>query len=136
NVTVSNMTRPGGQVIPKTNFTLYREKYMHVTSSSPNSGGTNKPLGPGWYADPLIPFLDPATGKPPAGGELKAVPFDVKAGNNQPIWVDLLVPRGAAAGEYTGSYTVTSSEGNTTGSIALTVWNFSLPNAPALKSSF
>jgi Domain of unknown function (DUF4091) len=136
NVTVSDLQGPNGQVIPKANFTLFREKYMHVTSSSPNWGGSNKPLGPGWYADALIPFLDPATGKAPTGGTLKAVPFDVKANNNQPVWVDLLVPRGAAPGGYSGSYTVTSDQGNFTGNIALTVWNFSLPAAPALKSSF
>jgi hypothetical protein len=64
------------------------------------------------------------------------VPFDLKAGNNQPIWVDLLVPRTAAAGQYSGTYTVTSKQGNFTGPIALTVWNFTLPAAPALKSSF
>src|SRR5215472_3483935 len=36
NVAVSDLSGPGGQAIPKTSFTLYREKYMHVTSSSPN----------------------------------------------------------------------------------------------------
>ncbi len=38
------------------------------------------------------------------------MPFDVKAGNNQPIWVDLLVPRTTAAGHYSGTYTVTSNQ--------------------------
>src|SRR5262249_26369293 len=108
NVTVSDLQGPNGQVISKNNFTLFREKYMHVTSSSPNRG-SNHPLPPGWYADALIPFTDPATGKPPVNASLKAVPFDVKSGNNQPVWVDLLVPRGAAAGEYSGTYTVTSN---------------------------
>ena len=136
NVTVSDLRGPGGQVIPKTNFTLYREKYMHVTSSSPNWKGSNQPMGPGWYPDALIPFTDPDTGKPLSGASLTAVPFDVKAGNNQPIWVDLLVPRSAEPGKYSGTYTLTSSQGNITGTISLKVWNFSLPTAPALKSSF
>ena len=64
------------------------------------------------------------------------MPFDLKAGANQPIWVDLLVPPTAAAGQYSGIYTVTSDQGKSTGPIALTVWNFTLPNSPALKSSF
>ena len=64
------------------------------------------------------------------------VPFDLKAGANQPIWVDLLVPQTAAAGQYSGFYTVTSDQGKTTGPIALTVWNFALPTTPSLKSSF
>jgi hypothetical protein len=136
NVTISDLQGPAGQVIPKTSFTLYREKYMHVTSSSPNRKGTNQPLAPGWYPDALIPFTDPDTGKALSGASLTAVPFDVKAGNNQPVWVDLLVPRNAEAGKYTGTYTVTSNQGNFTGSIALKVWNFTLPTAPTLKSTF
>src|SRR5438270_6567716 len=102
NVTISDLDGPGGQKIDKTNFTLYREKYMHVTSSSPNWKGPNQPMGPGWYTDALIPFTDPETGKPISGARYTAVPFDVKAGQNQPIWVDLEVPRSAAAGIYTG----------------------------------
>ena len=136
NVTVSDLQGPGGQVIPRTNFTLYREKYMHVTSPSPNWKGSNQPMGAGWYPDALIPFTDPDTGKPLSGASLTAVPFDVKAGNNQPIWVDLLVPQTAQPGKYSGTYTVTSNQGNFTGSISLKVWNFALPAAPTLKSSF
>src|SRR5581483_9071495 len=36
NVTVSDLRSPDGQVISHTAFTLYREKYVHVTASSPN----------------------------------------------------------------------------------------------------
>ncbi len=136
NVTVSDLRGPGGQIIPKTNFTLYREKYMHVTSASPNWKGTNQPMGPGWYPDALIPFTDPDTGKPLSGASLSAVPFDVKAGNNQPVWVDLLVPRSAEPGKYSGTYTLTSSQGSFTGAISLKVWNFALPTSPTLKSTF
>jgi len=136
NVKVSDLEGPGKEVIPHTNFTLYREKYVYVSASSPNWGGSNKPLGVGWYPDALIPFTDPETGKPLSGATLTAVPFDVKAGNNQPIWVDLLVPQNAAPGQYSGTYTVTSDQGGFTGPISLTVWNFNLPATPYLKSSF
>src|SRR6516225_4753179 len=136
NVTISDLQGPGGQVIPRTSFTLYREKYMHVTSASPNWKGSNQPMGPGWYPDALIPFTDPDTGKPLSGATLTAVPFEVKAGNNQPVWVDLLVPRSAEPGKYSGTYTVTSDQGNFTGNISLKVWNFALPTSPTLKSSF
>ena len=136
NVTISDLQGPGGQVIPHSSFTLYREKYVQVNSSSPNWKGPNQPMGPGWYPDALIPFTDPDSGKPLAGASLTAVPFDVKTGKNQPVWVDLLVPRSAEPGKYTGTYTVTSNQGNLTGSISLKVWNFTLPLAPSLKSSF
>src|SRR5690348_927323 len=49
NLTISDLSGP--ETIPHTNFTLYREYYVKVTTSSPNFGGTNQPLGPGWYAD-------------------------------------------------------------------------------------
>ncbi len=136
NVAVSDLEGPAGRTIPKTNFTLYREKYVYVSSSSPNWKGSNQPQGSGWYPDGLIPFTDPETGKPLSGASLTAVPFDLKAGNNQPIWVDLLIPRAAEPGKYSGTYTVTSDAGSFTGHIALTVWHFALPAAPFLKSTF
>jgi hypothetical protein len=136
NVSVSDLEGPAGQVIPRTNFTLYREKYVYVNKPSPNWKGSNQPLGVGWYPDALIPFTDPSSGRPLSGASLQAVPFDLKEGTNQPIWVDLLVPQTATAGQYSGFYTVTSNKGTVTGPISLTVWNFALPTAPALKSSF
>jgi hypothetical protein len=136
NVKVSDLTGPDGEVIPKSAFTLYREKYVQVKGSSPNWKGSNQPLPPGWYADPLIPLNDPNTGKPLSGAQLTAVPFDLKGGANQPIWVDLQTPRTAKPGKYTGSYTVTSNQGEFTGQINLTLWNFTLPAAPTLKSAF
>ncbi|HLH42326.1 MAG TPA: glycoside hydrolase domain-containing protein [Bryobacteraceae bacterium] len=136
NVRVSDLTGPDGETIPKSAFSLYREKYVQVKGSSPNWKGSNQPLPPGWYPDPLIPFNDPNTGKPLSGAPLTAVPFDLKAGVNQPIWVDLLVPRTAKAGAYAGTYTVASKQGEFTGQIALKVWNFALPAVPAMKSAF
>ena len=135
-VKVSDLRGPDGAVISRSAFTLYREKYMQVTSSSPNWKGTNQPLGPGWYADALIPFADPETGKPLSGARYTAVPFEVKAGLNQPIWVDLSIPRSTAPGQYSGTYTVSSNQGESTGSISVKVWNFELPAAPALNSAF
>jgi hypothetical protein len=135
-VTVSDLKGPDGQTIPRTAFTLFREKYMHVTSSSPNWKGSNQPMAPGWYPDALIPFTDPESGKRLSGAAITALPFDLKAGVNQPFWVDLLVPRTAKPGKYSGTYTVSTNQGEVTGQIGLNVWNFTLPNAPSLKSSF
>jgi hypothetical protein len=136
NVTVSDLQGPNGQIIPRTSFTLYREKYMYVKSSSPNWHGSNQPMAPGWYPDALIPFTDPDSGKPLSGAALTAVPYDLKAETNQPFWVDLYVPRTAAAGKYSGTYTVSSDQEKFTGQIKLTVWNFTMPAAPSLKSAF
>jgi hypothetical protein len=50
--------------------------------------------------------------------------------------VDVFVPRNAVAGQYAGTYTVTSSQGSAGGQILLNAWNFILPLQPSLKSSF
>src|SRR6185503_3317918 len=64
NASISDLSGPNGAVIAKSNFSLFREKYVYVRQSSPNWGGANQPLGAGWYPDALIPFADPSTGKP------------------------------------------------------------------------
>ena len=136
NVAVSALSGPGGATIPQSAFSLFREQYVYVNKSSPDWEGSNRPMGVGWYPDGLIPFNDPATGRPITGARLQAVPFNLSAASNQPIWVDVLVPRDAAPGQYAGTWTVTSDQGNATGSVVLTVWNFALPLQPSLKSAF
>lgn len=121
NVSVSDLLGSNGQIIPSTNITLYREHYVYVNNPSPDRGGTNKPLGEGWYADGLIPFT---------------APFNVEAGRNQPIWVDIFVPRNTPADQYSGTYTVTSDQGMVISRINLRVWNFELPLKPSLSSAF
>src|SRR6185312_16359750 len=136
NFSVSALSGPGGATIPQSSFSLFREQYVYVNKSSPDWEGSNRPMGTGWYPDGLIPFNDPSTGRPITGARLEAVPFNLTAANNQPIWVDVLVPRDAAPGQYLGNWTVTSDQGNVTGSIVLTVWNFTLPLQSSLKSAF
>src|SRR5712692_3827714 len=143
NVTVTDLVGPGGAVISKSNYNLYREYYVTFSSGSLDYGSsvTNRPLPPGTYPDPLIPFNDPETGAPLSGNgaALQAVPFNLAVGLDQPIWVDLFIPRGATnspPGTYTGNITVTSALGNATVPVSLTVWNFELPLTPSEKTSF
>jgi hypothetical protein len=136
NVTLTELRTSGGHVISKSRLTLFREQYVHVDRSSPDWRGSNRPLGTGWYADGLIPFVDPDTGSAPTGGSLHAAPFSVPAGRNQPVWVDIFVPHTAIAGEYTGRFAVSSDQGSAEGRIVLRVWNFALPLQPTLKSAF
>ena len=117
--------------------TLYREHYVYLSSgSSDYATNQNKPLGPGWYPDGLIPFVNPATGTDLTGATLDAVPFSLAADRNAPVWVDVYVPRGTTAGVYRGAFVVTSDQGQASVTLNLTVWNFSLPMQPYLKSSF
>ncbi len=116
--------------------TLYREHYVYLTHNSDYSSYENKPEGPGWYPDGLIPFVNPDTSQPLSGAALDAVPFNLADGRNQPIWVDVTVPRGTLPGQYGGVFTVTSNQGQASVTLNLTVWNFALPLKPNLKSSF
>jgi Domain of unknown function (DUF4091) len=137
NVSISDLSGPDSSVISKANITLYREHYVPVNNTSRKwEGGSNQPLPSGLYADALIPFVNPDTKAELKGNELDAVPFKLDGGKNQPIWIDVFVPRNAKPGEYTGQYTVTSDQGSVTGKISLKVWNFELPLKPSLKSAF
>ena len=136
NVSASALTGPNGVTIPASNVTLYREYYLSVTGTASYGGGSNPPLGSGTYAEPLIPFNDPETGAALCGSSasLKACNASVSAGQNQPYWIDISIPHGVAnspAGTYTGSVTISSSQGTATIPVSLTVWNFELPMQPS-----
>jgi len=157
---VSDLKGDAG-VIGKENITLYREEYSRVRRSSPRAQ-----LPPGLYPDPLVPFINPLTGKPiepfneyrkkwgepfiKSGYEMYAIPFDIWKGQNQPIWVDVKVPADAKAGVYNGQVTVSfrqmpeqfgpGSDSVLTKSLSLpvtlTVWDFTLPDGPSHKNHF
>ncbi len=134
NVLAQDLTGPGDQIIAKNNLTFYREHYIYLSQGSSDWKGSNRPSGPGWYPEPLIPFVDPRTGQDLSGAQLDAVPFDLAENRNQPVWVDVFVPRDAQAGQYTGTFTVTSDQGNITVQLTLNVWNFALPLKPSFPA--
>ncbi|HEY6944286.1 MAG TPA: hypothetical protein VI431_04030 [Candidatus Acidoferrum sp.] len=136
NVSVSALTGPNGATIPASGMTLYREYYVSVTGTTNYGGGNNPPLGSGTYAEPLIPFNDPGTGSPlcGSGATLKACNAGISAGQNQPYWIDISVPHGAAnspPGNYTGTISITADQGTASIPVTLTVWNFELPMQPS-----
>lgn len=147
--------------IGKENITLFREEYARVRRSSPMAQ-----LPPGLYADPLVPFINPQTGQPiepftqyrkkwgepmiSSGYEMYAVPFDIWKDENQPVWVDVYIPKDAAAGEYKGTFTVTLADfpeqwgpnpetvvnKSFTLPVTVNVWDFSLPDGPSHRNHF
>jgi len=136
NLSATALTGPGGATIPASSVTLYREYYVTVTGTANYGGGSNPPLGSGTYAEPLIPFNDPETGSPLCGtsAALQACNATISAGQNQPYWIDISVPRGATnspTGTYTGTISITADQGNVTVPVTLTVWNFELPVQPS-----
>jgi hypothetical protein len=127
-ISASSLAGPGGRIIPAANIQIYREQYVHVGKGSPDRGGTNRPLGPGWYADALFPVNSGAANSP--------AQFTVAEGKNQPFWVDIFVPRTARPGEYHGSVSVSGQRDTASVQVTLHVWNFELPLRPSFRSAF
>ena len=139
NFFVSDLRGPEGASIPSEDLIRYREQYITVQQHSPTwNGPPNLPItDPDIFPDPLVPFVDPESGLPPTpGATYVAAPTNLAAGNNAVFWVDIFVPRATPAGEYHGTYTVTSDQGEFRGQICTHVWGFTLPLQPSLKSSF
>jgi hypothetical protein len=131
NATVSDFRSSDAHVISNSNVTLYREEYVNITTPSPNSRE-----GGGWWPDALVPFVLP-TQSPRWKPRFTGAPFDVAGDHNQPVWIDVYVPKDAAPGVYDGIVTVTSvAEKPATIAVQLTVWNITLPDTPSLRSSF
>lgn len=118
--------------IPASRVTFYREHYLNISTPTIRS-----PAPAGWYPDALIPFLDPATGRPPQGGIYRADTVTIEPGLNQGYWVDVMVPRETRAGTYVGTITI-KSQGLTLAEVPLeiAVWPFALPDQIALASNF
>jgi hypothetical protein len=136
-VKVSDLIGPHNAKISQSDLTLYREHFVEVTKPTITPADSQTPsLGANWYADGLIPFNHPQTKERLLGNPLNAAPFNVNLNQNQVIWVDVYVPRDTPAGVYQGSYTVSSDQGNSTGTISLRVWDFELPIQPSLNSAF
>jgi len=109
-VTISPLVGPGGATIGADSVSLFRVTYIHLPAVKAD------------YPDPLPPLTGP---------------FRVEAESNQPVWITVYVARGKPAGEYRGKITV-NADGAQERSIpvALTVWNFTLPDMPASRTAF
>ena len=135
-VHVEDLLGEAGARIPAANVTLFREHYVQVVKSSPDLRGINRPLGAGWYPDALVPFgIEPAQTKR-SDARIPAAPFAVAPGQNQPVWVDVFVPREAPARLYSATVAISSDQGGVSGTLLLHVWNFTLPRTPSLHSMF
>src|SRR5256884_955454 len=90
-----------------------------------------------WYPDALIPFVNPPDGRPLKNARFVGAPFEAAPKANQPVWVDVFVPKDAAPGTYSGTVTVTAQDQKAVMvPVRLTVWNFTLPDTPSMRSNF
>jgi len=140
-VEASPLRAPSEAVIESSCIALFREHYVYVRRPSYRCKTV-----PGLYADALIPFVSPIDGKDlkpwneetnPQGAKYDAVPCTVYPGFNQAFWVDVFVPAETPAGEYQGNITIRARRHEPARvPVQLTVWDFSLPETPTVRSHF
>jgi hypothetical protein len=121
------LTGPQGARISGKQIAVFKEWYVHVRQ--PTSGYERSSLGPGWYADALMPQREHSL--------YSAIPFsipdlynNIADQKNQALWIDVFVPADRSAappGHYTGDLEITWKGGSGTIHVALDVWDFSLP---------
>jgi hypothetical protein len=120
------LTGPGGTTIPASNLTIYREANYQVSQRSDAEGAT------GSWPDALIPERDVFYGE-----NRNAFPVDLPAGQEVTAWIDVLVPDGAPAGDYSGSIMISGGGGTVSEvPVHLTVYGFSIPSTSTLRSAF
>ncbi|HIE50199.1 MAG TPA: DUF4091 domain-containing protein [Armatimonadetes bacterium] len=137
----SDLTGPNGAVIRRDHLTLFREHYVYLRRPSYRSEAP-----PGLYPEALIPFVNPLDGseltpwdarRNPRGAKYDAVPFAVWRDWTQVLWVDVYVPSDAVPGEYRGTITIRArNQPDLLVPIELTVWDFTLPTMPTVRSHF
>jgi hypothetical protein len=139
---MSPLTSQPDQSIPAKNVTIFRELFVPVRYSSPTAT-----VPPGLTADPLIPFVNPYTGRQireprwndraVEGSRFGAAAFDLWQDRHQPLWVDVEIPKETAAGIYSGVFSVRADNAEpVTIPVRLTVWDFVLPDGPTHENHF
>jgi hypothetical protein len=114
---------------------LFAETYLNVTGRKhwniPSARPLPDRLHTGWIPDPLIPLDRPDS----LHNTPHAAPFDIAAGNNQGVWVDVYIPREAPAGQYGGTLQVLQGDSISHSiPLSLRVFDFTLPDTTHLRN--
>jgi hypothetical protein len=112
-------------------LSLYREHFVEVRPARAVPVRGNPPLGPGWYADALIP-LEPSRAEDGRGLHAE---IGIKGGT-EVFWIDVCPEAEARAGKASMPVIVRAGEAEFSFAVELNVWDFSLPAQPALDSVF
>ena len=139
---LSQLTNKAGNTLPSGCVELFSGAFIPVRIPDPRSD-----MQPGMWSDALVPRMDPYTGEPVQGpkwskqgfkGErFRGRYFDVWENQQQPLWVDVSVPKDAAPGIYTGLFTVWAENADSVNiPVKIEVWDFALPDGPTLENHF
>ena len=132
-----------GVALPAEGVSLYCEVYVPVRHSVRHAT-----CPPGLVPDPLVPFHDAYTGKDipqprwdgkqlVEGRRFGATGFSLWQDRQQPIWVDVFVPRDIPAGVYRGAIRVQAANAAAVElPFEVIVWDFTLPTGPTHENHF
>jgi len=110
-ITASDLTSADGKVISQENISLFLEHYIQIYAISSPVGAT------GYWPDALVPLKEPLS-----------MQAQYAVVGNRPLWIDIFIPAGTPAGNYTGSLTVTRFDKPIeTLDMEIEVYGFSLP---------
>jgi Glycoside hydrolase 123, catalytic domain/Glycoside hydrolase 123 N-terminal domain len=124
-VDFTDLRGPGDARIPKSNLSVYPERFVDLKVPSSERAA-------GEWPDPLVPRIDHY-----AQERRNAFPFLVSRGRNQPVWIDVYVPPSTPAGLYTGSVAIlVSGKSSIEIPVELQVWDFDLPSTSRLTTTF
>ena len=114
-IKLAGLKDKNGFTISGDNITVRKVEYVKVTKPTDDYGYA------GWWPDPLPAYEIPETLMP---------------SENQSFWITVKVPSDAGAGIYTGQAMLSSGDWNYSVPVKLTVWDFTLPNTPSMRSGF
>lgn len=123
----------GGDSLPASAVTVYREDYYTVTTPSDGEAGMTNPCTVNCrWPDALIPALDPIHNQ-----ARNAWPVNIPAGENRVAWIDVLVPAGQPAGSYTATFEARRG-GTAIGevTVSLKVVDWTMPTTSSLQGTF
>jgi len=113
-VTVSDLAC-GASKIPRANVEVLRVGYVPVTKKTDRTGTLAE------WPDPLLPQDRPVT---------------LAAGENQPYWIRVMVPRDVPAGIYRGTVSVEAEGVKVSTVLNVEVYDFTLPDTMTCETSF
>ncbi|MEM9491991.1 MAG: glycoside hydrolase domain-containing protein, partial [Myxococcota bacterium] len=133
-VELSPLTSAAGDEIAIDHIEFFRQAYIDFRDVGA-MGGTrpvpdNSATGDGRIPDPLIPLDDPYDGS----DELSS--FSVRGDENQPLWMDIYIPRGTPAGTYQGAVRLSAEGGVAEIPVTVTVWDLVLPGMNTVTTHF
>jgi len=114
-VEMSPLRSRRGAESPLPKASVCRVEYVRVTVPTDEIGKA------GEWPDPLPPYDGP---------------FTAPLGENQSLWITVHVPAEAEAGEYRGSVKLSSGGWRQEIPVIVDVWDFALPKASSIRSSF